>query len=406
MQEENDPDLGLFTIKAINCVHTDAIKLDIKLNGAPVCMELDTGASVSLVSERVWREKLKAVQLEPPSLRLRTYTGEPLKLLGQAHVQVAYENQSASLPILVASGDGPSLFGRNWLNSIRLNWGEIKKIRCGLDDLMGKYAEVFRDELGMVQDYTVKLTLKQNAKPKFFRPRAVPYAIKGTIEKDLDRLEKLGVITKVSQSEWAAPIVAVPKADGSVRICGDYKVTINPELEIDHYPLPTPEDLFATLAGGKAFSKLDLSHAYQQVLLDPECRKYVTINTHRGLYQYNRLPFGVASAPAVFQQLMEIVFQGAKGVVCYLDDILVTGASEQEHLQNLEEVLRRLKQWGFRLKKAKCYLLQPSVEYLGFKVDADGLLKSGSYLKFTPTYRCTTVTVIFRTGPLLWPLCS
>ena len=118
MQEENDPDLGLFTIKTINCVHTDAIKLDIKLNGAPVCMELDTGASVSLVSERVWREKLKAVQLEPPSLRLRTYTGEPLKLLGQTHVQVAYENQSASLPLLVASGDGPSLFGRNWLNSI------------------------------------------------------------------------------------------------------------------------------------------------------------------------------------------------------------------------------------------------------------------------------------------------
>ena len=97
-------------------------------------MELDTGASVSLVSERVWREKLKAMQLEPPSLRLSTYTGEPLKLM--------YENQSASLPILVASGDGPSLFGRNWLNTIRLNCGEIKKICCGLDDLVGKYAEM------------------------------------------------------------------------------------------------------------------------------------------------------------------------------------------------------------------------------------------------------------------------
>ena len=94
----------------------------------------------------------------------------------------------------------------------------------------------------MVQDYTVKLTLKQNAKPKFFRPRAVPYAIKGTIEKDLaiERLEKLGVITKVSQSEWVAPIVAVPKADGSIQICGDYKVTLNPELEIDHYPFLHP----------------------------------------------------------------------------------------------------------------------------------------------------------------------
>ena len=303
---------------------------------------------------------------------------EPLKLLGQANVQVCYEHQSVTLPILVVSGDGPSLFERNWLHAIRLNWGEIKKINVALDDLMERYGELFKDELGTVQDYCVKLVLKQNAKPRFFRPRAVPYAIKGTTEKDLDRLEKLGVITKVSRADWAAFIVCVPKADGSVRICGDYKVTINPELEIDHYPLPTPEDLFATLSGGKFFSQLDLSHAYQQVLLHEDCRKYVTINTHRGLYQYNRLPFGVASAPAVFQQLMETVLQGAKGVVCYLDDVMVTGKDEQDHFQNLDEVLRRLKQWGFRLKKSKCHLLQSSVEYLGFKVDADGLHKTAA----------------------------
>ena len=106
-----------------------------------------------------------------------------------------------------------------------------------------------------------------------------------------------------------------------------------------------------------------------------DCRKYVTINTYCGLYQYNRLPFGVASAPAVFQQLMETVLQGAKGVVCYLNDPMVTGKDEQDHFRNLDEVLHRLKQWGFRLKKSKCHLLQPSVEYLGFKVDADGLHK-------------------------------
>ena len=115
---------------------------------------------------------------------------------------------------------------------------------------MEQYAEVFKDELGTVRDYFVKLMLKENAKPKFFRPTAVPYVIKGTIEKDLDRLEKLGIIAKVTRAEWAAPIVAVPKADGSVCICGDYKDTINSQLEIDHYPFPTPEDRFATLAGG------------------------------------------------------------------------------------------------------------------------------------------------------------
>lgn len=84
---------------------------------------------------------------------------------------------------------------------------------------------------------------------------------------------------KVNYSDWAAPIVPVPKAGGSVRICGDHKVTVNPVLQVDQHPVPKIEDLFASLAGGKKFTKLDLSHAYQQVLLEPESRKYVTINS-------------------------------------------------------------------------------------------------------------------------------
>ena len=129
--------------------------------------ELDTGASVSLASERVWREKLNAVPLNPSSLGLRTYTGKPLELLGQAQVHVVYEGQSATLPMLVVSGDGPSLFGRNWLSAIRFNWGEIKKVYCTLDNLMEQYAEIFKDELGTIHDYTMKLMLKEKAKPKF-----------------------------------------------------------------------------------------------------------------------------------------------------------------------------------------------------------------------------------------------
>ena len=100
------------------------------------------------------------------------------------------------------------------------------------------------------------------------------------------------------------------KEDQSVRICGDFKVTINPVLQVDQFPLPKPEDLFATLAGGTKFTKLDLSHAYLQVLLNPQSRQYFTVNTHQRLYRYNCLPFGVASAPAVFQETMEKVLQG------------------------------------------------------------------------------------------------
>ena len=97
----------------------------------------------------------------------------------------------------------------------------------------------------------------------------------------------LGVIEKVPHSQRAAPIVPVPKADGGIRLCGDYKLTVNPFLKIDQYPVPTAEDLFAMLAGGQSFTKLDLSHTYQQVLLDEDSRKYVTITTHKGLYRYH-----------------------------------------------------------------------------------------------------------------------
>ena len=120
----------------------------------------------------------------------------------------------------------------------------------------------------------MKLTVREDAVPKFYKPRSVPYAIRGAIEKDLEQLESLGVIEKINYSDWAAPIVPVPKANGSIRICGDYKATINTVLQVDQHPVPSAEDLFATLSGGQKFSKLDLSQAYQQVLLERGSRKH------------------------------------------------------------------------------------------------------------------------------------
>ena len=127
------------------------------------------------------------------------------------------------------------------------------------------------------------------------------------------------------------------------------------------------------LAGGKKFSKLDLSQAYQQMVLDPADRKYTTINTHLGLFQFTRLPFGIASAPAIFQQQMEKILQGIPKVACYLDDVLVTGVDDTEHLSILQRVLSRLDEWGLRLKQNKCTFMARSVQYLGHIVDADGL---------------------------------
>ena len=142
---------------------------------------------------------------------------------------------------------------------------------------------------------------------------------------------------------------------------------------VDKHPLPTPERLFATLAGGHLFTKIDLRHAYQQVPLDAESQKLVTINTHRGLYQYTRLPFGVASAPSIFQRIMDTILQGMSHVICYLDDILITGRSKAEHLRTLEAVLERLETERLTLKRSKCIFMCKQVEYLGHVVNEKGV---------------------------------
>ena len=116
-----------------------------------------------------------------------------------------------------------------------------------------------------------------------------------------------------------------------------------------------------------------MSQAYQQIPLDQESRKYVVINTHRGLFQYNRLPFGVSSAPGIFQRVMESVLAGLPGVIVYLDGILITGSSGEEHLATLEKVLQHLKEAGLRLKRKKCVFMAASVTYLGHRIDAQGL---------------------------------
>jgi len=142
--------------------------------------------------------------------------------------------------------------------------------------------------------------------------------------------------------------------------------------KVDQYPLPKPSDLMTYLTGGCHFSKLDLTSAYQLMCLDDESAQLVAINTHQGLYEYTRLPFGVASTPAVFQHAMDTVLCGIPMIICYFDHILITGRTDEEHLCPLEQVLKQLHMHGIRLEREKCHFFQPSVEYLGHIIDKRG----------------------------------
>ena len=371
------PEYGLFAMKDGRNAGDPPVFIQMTVDNVQLVMELDTGSAFTVLSEKTFKKYWpEQPRLEPVVSQLRTYTGEPVQILGEREVTVRYQEQAATLLMRVVPGSGPDLLGRNWLKHISLNWQEIfclQDEQFSLDRVLQEYSEVFKDELGTFQGCTAKIHIDASVPPVFCRPRSLPYAMRDKVEQALDKLEKEGVISPVELSEWAAPIVPIIKADKSVRICGDYKLTVNKAAKVDKYPLPRTEDLFAQLAGAKVFTKLDLSQAYQQMLLDDDSKKLVVINTHRGLFAYNRLPYGVSSAPGIFQRRMEALLQGLPGVFCFLDDILLAGASEGENLKTLSEVLSRLKKGGLRLKRNKCAFLVESVTYLGHQIDATGL---------------------------------
>ena len=241
-----------------------------------------------------------------------------------------------------------------------------------LESLLILYGNFFRNKLCTIKGVTAKLHISPSAKPCFHRPHSIPYALRSRVDQALERLVSKGIQEAFQFSEWAAPIVPVVKRDGSIRVFEDYKLTINKVL-VDTYPLPLVQDILTLLANGKSFTQLDLAHAYQQLVLYEESHPYTTINMHRVLFQYTRLPFGVAAAPAIFERTIESLPGDLPHVCVYLDNILVTGESEATHLRNLAAVLKHLESAGICLKQEKCSFMIPEVDCLGHRISAKGI---------------------------------
>ena len=206
-----------------------------------------------------------------------------------------------------------------------------------------------------------RLALKEGSQPKFCKARPVPYAMKPKAEVELKRLEKEGILPKVKFSDWATPIVPVAKSNGTVRICGD------PQLQTEEYPLPRIDDIFAKLTGGQKFTKIDLRQAYHQMEVEEESQEYLTINTHQELYRYNRLVFGITSAPAIWQRSMDQILEGVERTSCILD-MIIRGKDDKEHLENLEGVLKSLQANGLRANREKCEFFQTKYTYCGHEL--------------------------------------
>ena len=408
--------------------------VDVLINGKILNMEFDSGSAVSVVSKRVLVScGLSSLTLKPSRKTLRVASGQQVIVDGYAVVDVTMNGKKVPDLHLYVAENFPTLLGRPWItkfcgenwldkllsttlvislaiettqrsddsqqlkncekcagsdgrggpmmqtdgtnvkNDLKLNDDCTRVDQCrSLEEL--KLSEVFKSGLGLVKDVEASLVLRDDSNPIMLKARSLPYALRHKVEDELNSMVESGILSKVDDSPWGTPLVPVKKDGGeSVRICGDYKSTLNKCVSTRQYPLPTAEECFNTVRGGLKFSKVDIKKAYNNIQIRDEDRVLTTLNTHKGLYQWNRLPYGISSSAAIFQSIMDDTLRGVPMTCCRIDDILISGKNDEEHLINLNRVISRLERRGFKCKLEKTCFMEKEVIYLGHRVSAEGI---------------------------------
>ena len=214
-----------------------------------------------------------------------------------------------------------------------------------------------------------------DTRPIKIRAYRMPECHREPLRDMLSKQMEEGII-EPSRSEWSAPIILVPKkGTGELRTVIDYRQLNETLRNKDNYPLPLIEDLLDRVQGAKVYSVMDLKSGYHQVELDPRDAHKTAFICCEGLFQYKRMPMGLATAPPTFQRLLEIVLADkiGKGALVYIDDIILYSNTEEEHEKLLEEVLQRLKDVSLSLKPSKCHFFKEKVDYLGHELSAAGV---------------------------------
>lgn len=260
--------------------------------------------------------------------------------------------------------DRPDVEGETWKEDLDLAHLTPQE-RKNVYQMLGTHRSMWDGRLGHVQTTSHRIELVPDARPVHAQPYRAGSRAREAESSEVQRMLKAGVIEPTA-SEWASPVVLVPKPDGSMRFCIDYR-RLNALTVRDSYPLPRMEECIDSLGDATIFSTLDCNSGYWQIPVHPDDRAKTTFTSHEGLYRFLRMPFGLRNAPATFQRFVDITLAGLTWKIClvYLDDIIIFSKTKEEHLSHLDAVLHRLYRAGLSLNLKKCYFFRDTVSYLG-----------------------------------------
>ncbi|XP_050517971.1 uncharacterized protein K02A2.6-like [Diabrotica virgifera virgifera] len=291
VKEEDSLFLGL--LSSLEPENSAPEKIILEVEGNSILFDIDTGACRTVIHIHDFKKFLSELNIYSVNYCLKVLTGQGVKIMGETDVLVKYKNNFVKLPIVILESkyNFTPLLGRNWLNVLHPKWrqkvnfsqsefvSQLELENLETASLITEIKKEFESDFdensnSFIKHFEIDLNLKENVQPIFHRAYDMPFALKDKVEQELKKLVELGILQKVSYSNWASPIVVVPKKSSEeLRICVDFKKTLNKVLDSDHCALPLPENIFACLSGHKYFTVLDLKGAYQQQKVSKNTQK-------------------------------------------------------------------------------------------------------------------------------------
>ena len=341
------------------------------VNGKELDFTLDTGSQVTIITEQSSRD-LK-LDLVKPSKYLVGADGTQLNVIGESEVELSNKNKSVDCLASIMRGSRRNLLGIVEIHGLHL-LHVVNSLACCffVFDPFTEFAELFQG-LGTMPDI-FSIALKPDTKPyKIFSPRPIPIGLRDQAKQEINKMLELNVIRPVDvPTEWCFGLTIAFKADGKIRMCVDLTM-LNRGVQRELYPLPRVSDMLSQLSTGQLFTKLDANSGFWQIILEEESQLLTTFLTPWGRFCYNRMPFGISSAPEFFQKSMEKILHGLEGVICMMDDILIFGKNSKEHWKRVRLALERIRDSGMTLKKEKCQFGMTEVKFLGHLVSVQGI---------------------------------
>ena len=351
-------------------------QITLPLNNQQLKFKIDTGAQCNVIPKQRYLQVSKA-PLQKSTANLMAFGGSKLTTCGKAILPCQHNGKKYNIEFEVLDQDVPNILGLS--TSVELNL--IKRIDTVQEqntpdnsnsEIYEKYKDVF-DGLGCITDILYHIDVDPSCQPIIHPPRRVPIMLRPQLQEELERMERLEVIEKVSTpTSWVNSMVTIVKPNGTLRICIDPR-DLNKSIRREHYPMQTIEEVITRMPNATVFSILDASSGFWQIKLDEESAKLCTFNTPFGRYMFKRLPFGLSSSQDVFQRVMSQMFEDIQGVEVVVDDILVWGENKQQHDARLRQVLERADHRNLKLNKSKCQFGKHQVAYLGHILTNHGL---------------------------------